>query len=277
MIKTAAMMWITVAAMAPAAVIHIYLFGGQALLTLLTAVSAAVITEALCLRWREQPALRVTGGGLGDGSAVICGVIIALSLPAATAWFVPASASLFAIVLAKHCYGGLGNNPFNPAMAGYALAYLSFPTEFGGWEGLPADAHSSPTPLAASHLSLPVAEAAWLPPLSAALGGGCLLALRIADWRLPIAFLLGAAAAYLAFGEALTAMLYGGLIFTAFFVVTDPVTAATTKGGRWLSAALIGVFAVWLRLKSDHTDALAFAVLLGNLLAPLCDRLWRWR
>lgn len=266
--RSIAIMWGVAAATLPVLATSAFFYGAGVWLNLAAALAAATAAELLCLHLRRQPL-----AAAADGSAAVCACILAVALPPAAAWFVAASASASAITLAKHCYGGLGNNPFNPAMVGYALVFLAFPQHFADWSS--ADATSHPTPLAAARLDAADAsiEAAPHGPiaLASAVAGGALLAARLADWRLTAAFALGAAAVHAALGGAWQMLAHGGLVFAAFFVITDPVTAAATRRGRWLYGAAVGALAVWLRARGAHTDSIAFAVLIGNLLAPLCD------
>lgn len=291
-LRASAMMWTTVLAMLPSAAAAVNLYGAGVVIRILLAVGVAAAAECLCLRLRNKPP------SIADGSAVLTGAIIGLAVPPLSPWYVVACASFFAITLAKHCYGGLGNNPFNPAMAGYALAFVAFPGDFadwtsagaggvGGdmrvaWESLFADGRGSPTPLLARRLSPEAdAAAALAPPLAACAGGLLLVALRVADWRLPLSFILGGLAVAAIVGDGggdWAFLLHGGLLFAAFFVVTDPVTAAATPSGRWLCGGLVGALAVWLRFRGAHADGIAFAILFGNIIAPLCDypaRRWR--
>ncbi|MBE8157784.1 MAG: RnfABCDGE type electron transport complex subunit D, partial [Betaproteobacteria bacterium] len=126
--NTHAIMRTVAAALMPAICAAVYERGAGALAQVLVAVCGCIAAEAFCLRLRGKP-LNI----LADGSAAVAGIIIGLSLPPLAPWYVAAAAAGFAMALAKHCYGGLGNNPFNPAMAGYALAFVSFPADFGGW------------------------------------------------------------------------------------------------------------------------------------------------
>ena len=268
-------MWMTVAAMLPAAAVNAFFYGYGVLWQMGIAIIAALLSEKACLLARHR-----TAGGDNYGSAVLSGIIIGVCLPPAAPWFVAATAAIAGMTLAKHCYGGLGNNPFNPAMAGYALAFVCFPGHFDGWlidtgawntlfTGV--SAVTTPTPLAAARLGH-LSELSWQVPafaIASAVGGVFLLILRIADWRLVVGFLLGG----LAIADNWSALLPGGFIFAAFFVVTDPTTAATTPTGRLLYAAAIGAIAAWLREYGPHTDGIAFAILLGNILAPFFDRL----
>ena len=265
-------MWLVAAAMTPAGAAATFAFGTGVLIQLAAAVAAAVFAEIFCLVVRKKSPLAVA-----DGSAVVCGIIVGLAMPPLAPWWCAAFAAAAGIALAKHCYGGLGNNPFNPAMAGYALAFVSFPAEFAAWP----DAAASPTPLLGAQLADPpppppasVSVPPWWLVAAPALGGIPLLAARAADWKLTAALLLGAAAAASAFGEmsALWHLQSGGLMLAAFFVITDPVTAAATPAGRWLCGATVGALIVWMRENGAHADGVAFAVLIGNMLAPLMDR-----
>ena len=273
-------MWSVAAATLPALIVAAVLYGAAVWYQLAVLLVSCWGSELICLYWRRQP-LRT----LLDGSATVVACILALALPPAAPGYVAAAAAVGAIMLAKHCYGGLGNTPFNPAMVGYALAFLSFPQHFSLWADLaelPAtvQAVSGPTPLSAARLDIPLTGDPRYPllPLAAAAGGIFLLIRRFADWRLTLSFMLGAAAVYAVAAVDWRNVLYGGMIFTAFFVITDPVSAAATRGGRWLYGFLTGALAVWLRLYGAHTDGIAFAILIGNILAPLCDLIAeKWR
>ena len=258
--KTAAIMRAVAAALIPAACAAIYERGEGALWQIALAVSGCVVAEAVCLRLRRLQVVPF----LQDGSAAVAGIIIGLSLPPHAPYYVAIAAAFFAMALAKHCYGGLGNNPFNPAMAGYALAFISFPGDFGGW----ADAVSMPTPLAAARLEVSPPQVSYLFPFACAAGGAVILILRAADWRLTAAFLAGA---FLFAGGEWRSLLPGGLILAAFFVITDPVTAAATARGRWIYGFAAGALTAILRDIGPHTDGIAFAILFCNMLAPLAD------
>ena len=266
--KTPAMMWAVAAAMLPAIFAAVVERGIGALWQIAFAAGGCILTEALCLRIRRLP-IRAT---IGDGSAAVAGIIIGLSLPPLAPMYVAMCAAVFAMALAKHCYGGLGNNPFNPAMAGYALAFVSFPGDFGGWHaaeiGAHADAIGMPTPLSAARLGESAAAFSYWFPLACIVGGAALLFLRIADWRLTASFLAGA---FLCSGGDWQNLFWGGMMLAAFFVITDPTTAATTSRGRWLYGFAAGALSALLRERGMHSDGIAFAILFCNMLAPLAD------
>ncbi len=104
-------------------------FGWGSLIQLLLACSCALVFEAACLRLRKRP----LGFFLRDGSALVTGVLLALAIPPFAPWWIIVIGMFTAIVIAKHLYGGLGNNPFNPAMVAYALLLISFPVEMSQW------------------------------------------------------------------------------------------------------------------------------------------------
>lgn len=116
-------------ALLPAIALHIWFFGPGLAIQILLAIVAALASEALALRLRGQPIARY----LGDFSAVITAILIAMCLPPLSPWWLVVSGTAFAILLAKHLYGGLGSNPFNPAMVGYAVLLVSFPAELTRW------------------------------------------------------------------------------------------------------------------------------------------------
>lgn len=268
-------MWTVNAAMVPAIIASVYERGEGALWQVVLAVAACVLSESLCVLWRKLS----ISDSLSDGSATVAGIIIGLSLPPQAPWHVAVMAAIFAMTLGKHCYGGLGNNPFNPAMAGYALAFVSFPGDFAGWNAgevahASYDAVSMPTPLSGTKLEIESAPLSYVFPAACAIGGMILLGLRFADWRLPTAFIGGA---LLFCGGDFVELAKGGLILAAFFVITDPVTAFSTSRGRWLYGGCAGALVMLLRQYGPHVDGIAFAILACNMLAPLMDGIWRRR
>jgi electron transport complex protein RnfD len=123
------MMSFVLLALLPGSLCAAWLFGWGVLVNILLAGLAAITAEAAMLMARKRPVLPV----LQDGSALLTGVLLALALPPLAPWWIPVIGSLFAIVIAKQLYGGLGYNPFNPAMAGYVVLLISFPRELSLW------------------------------------------------------------------------------------------------------------------------------------------------
>lgn len=267
---------------------------GQAQLLALS-VLGALGCEALALKLRG----RVAAEGLRDGSALLTGLLLGLALPATAPWWCAVLGSAFAILVGKQLFGGLGFNPFNPAMLGYAFLLLAFTPQLAVWV-MPAsvDAWSGASPLghlqSALKQQLTVSEALRAPVffgltapgwtwinLSFLLGGIYLCVRRLADWRIPAGMLAALVLISTVFSLAdgdryagpLFHLFHGATMLGAFFIATDPVTASTTPRGRWLFGAGVGVLLWLIRSVGIYPDGLAFAVLLMNLVAPTLDTL----
>lgn len=313
------MRWVLLGCL-PAIMTHVVYFGWGILLQLLIASSSTLLLEAALLWLRGRPPCRT----LADGSSLLSGVLLALTLPPLAPWWLAVIGALFTIVIAKQLYGGLGHNLFNPAMVGYVALLVAFPGPMSAWppplphagvrptlaatsalifqttaarQAANSDAVTQATPLdrlksqqrlaataGVKRRSLPdqlPLDHAWLAlNVSFLLGGLLLLAKRIIQWHLPgsllASLLLSATMGYwlnpLASGSPLLQLFSGSTMFGAFFIATDPVTAATTLRGRLLFGGLIGLLVYLIRRFGDYPDGLAFAVLMANMLVPLFDR-----
>lgn len=307
-------------ALAPGAVLMTLLFGWGVLFNLLLAAAAAVACEALMLRLRGHPVSHF----LRDWSAVVTAVLLALALPPLLPWWMPVLGIVAALVLGKHLYGGLGHNPFNPAMVGYVVLLVSFPRDMTVWiapvlpgmNGTPGfldtaamvflnhwpagdalDAMTQATPLDHARTSLGQGLTLWEirhHPAFGMLGGRgwewinllflagglWMLRLRVVEWRIPAGVLAGLFLPALVFwaanGDQYASPLFhlftGGAMLCAFFIATDPVSAATTPRGRLYYGIGIGILIWVIRTWGGYPDGIAFAVLLMNMTAPLLDR-----
>ncbi len=305
-------------ALLPAIAVQVWLFGPAILVSLTLASAAALGLEALALTLRGRP---VTVG-LADGSALVTAWLLALSIPAIAPWWLTLTGIFFAIIVAKHLYGGLGNNIFNPAMVAYAVLIISFPVPMTHWPapalltgnhlsladaahyifggGLPdgwkLDAITSATPLDTLRTQLKLhhsVDAIRQMPIFGAIGGKgseyvalaylagglFLLQQRIITWHIP-AGMLGALTLVSAIFWLIEPQHYaspwfhlatGGSLLGAFFIATDPVTAATTPRGKLIYAAGIGLLVYLIREFGAYPDGVAFAVLLMNITVPLVD------
>lgn len=314
-------MRIVIYALLPTIAVQVVFFGPGLLIQSTLAVATALATEALALHLRKK-SLRLY---LTDGTALITALLLALCLPPLAPWWLVVSGTAFAILLAKHAFGGVGMNIFNPAMVGYAVLLVSFPaqlltwlppdvpelrtTELSFWQTLQTivtgrlpepfrwDAITSPTPLDALRTNLAMGmtmqEARSSPifgglggrgwewiNLATLVGGIALLALRIIRWQIPVA-MLGSLAVCASIMYAIDPGAYAGPMFHltsgasilgAFFIATDPVSAATSDRGRLIYASGIGVLTYVIRTWGGYPDGVAFAVLLMNLAVPLIDR-----
>ncbi|MEM1263311.1 MAG: RnfABCDGE type electron transport complex subunit D [Pseudomonadota bacterium] len=311
-------------ALIPAALAHCWYFGLGLALNIVIASVFAVVTEAVIVRSKGlAPAT-----SLSDYTAVVTAVLIAFALPPLTPWWITATASVIAIAVAKHLYGGLGKNPFNPAMVGYAAVLVSFPAELSAWlpprmgdldythpsllqtlrytltgdAGVALDALTRATPLDSVRVALAESRtmsestaAPWFGDFAGrgwewinnfiALGGIWLLFRRIIRWHIPVTVLAGvlvpATVASLASPDNFAGpgfhLFAGSLMLCAFFIATDPVSAATTPRGRLLYGVGIGLVIWVIRTWGAYPDGVAFAVLLMNMAVPLIDRACRPR
>ena len=290
-LRTAQIMWLALAALAPGALAAAVAWTPAVLLQAAVGIGSAMAADRAMLALRGDP----SGESAVDGSAALAGAIVGLAVPPLAPVWVAAAAAVFGVCLAKHCYGGLGANVFNPAMVGYAFAYAAFPGEFAAWPdsgaapawsdamgavfgGERVDAVAGPTVIERGESVQDMDALEFAPPAMYALGGLALCALRIADWRLSMPYLLGiAAAAAVAasgdLGRIAVHLLAGGTVMAAFFVVTEPVCAPSRPGNRVVYGLLAGALTVAVREWGSHPDGIAFAVLFANMLAPAMDRI----
>src|SRR6185369_5633376 len=301
-------------ALLPGIAAYVWLFGPAILVHLALATVTALVGEALMLKVRRRP----LGLFLTDLSAVAASLLNELTFPPLAPWWLTVTATLFAIVIAKQLYGGLGQNPFNPAMIAYAISIVSFPALMSQWPGTDGhfssqlqvifglaprlDSLTSATPLDALKTALMLAGDShsttvasiqanpeifglmagrgweWI-AVGYLLGGLWLIQQRIITWHMPAAFIGGiaviAGALWLwqpaTYASPLFHLLSGGAMLGAFFIVTDPVTGATTPRGKLIFAAGAGLLAYLIRVFGGYPDGIAFAVLLLNICVPLID------
>jgi len=288
-------MFQVLAALLPVLAVQVYLFGPRPLLLVAVAAVAALACEALALRLRRrsmQPFLR-------DGSVLVTAALLALAVPPTLPPGHLVLGVACAVLLAKHAYGGLGQNPFNPAMVGYAVLLVSFPLEMTRWPapGDGWDAMTGATALDALRTGLRqsytmqeimagpafgrvgAAGGEWI-NLAALAGGLYLLARGLVRWHIPVAVLAGIAGPAALFhtfdpGAHASASFHlasGATMLGAFFIATDPVSAATSDRGRLVYGAGIGLLTWVIRSWGGYPDGVAFAVLIMNLAVPLIDR-----
>ncbi len=306
--RTQRVMLLVLAATLPGVIALTWLYGAGTLINLAWASIVALGFEALVLALRQRPVQFF----LRDGSALVTAVLLALALPPYSPWWLTLVATGCAIVFGKQLYGGLGQNPFNPAMVGYVVVLVSFPLDMTTWpvphavglgEGLRhilgiaslPDGWSQATALDMLKVnrSLTVEEL-WANPafghfggigsevvnLAFLAGGLFLLHKRLFSWHAPIGMLAALAIMSLLFwngsgsdshGSPLFHLLSGATMLGAFFIVTDPVSGATSNLGRLLFGTGVGVLVYVIRAWGGYPDAVAFAVLLMNLAAPTLD------
>lgn len=288
--STKQMMLDVLIALAPVVGMAIYVFQMYAVRQLVICVSTCLLAEAVFTRMRGR------SHSLLDFSAAVTGVILALSLPGTSPWFVGVIASITAIGIGKIIFGGVGMNIFNPAMVGRAFVMISFATFLGasGYQdvGSTVDAITQATPMdtfkqGGGVASLPVlfwgltnGSLGETSALACLIGGIYLCIRRTASWEIPVGVIaavvvIGGIANLLQPGSEWTVLhhlLGGSLLFGAFFIATDPVTSPLTPRGKLIFGIGVGAFIMLLRIFSGYPEGVMFAVLLMNGVTPLINR-----
>lgn len=283
-------------ALLPAAAYGIYLFGVPALLIILTSVASCVILEILFRKLTGAPAHRK------DLSAVVTGLLLALILPPSTPWWMVVLGALAAIVVAKEFFGGLGHNPFNPALIGRAILLMSFPAAITTWHqpfGALTDAATTATPLNIIKLGGTMADVAASLGLNSSsevylslflgnragcigessillilLGGAFLVITGTIGLSVPLSMLISTAGLSAILGmDPLFGLLSGGVVFGAFFMATDYVTSPLTTAGKIIFGAGAGVILVLIRRFGGFPEGVTYGILVMNAFTPFLNDL----
>ncbi len=264
-------------AMAPAAAWGVMAFGVRALAVMLVSVAAAVASEA------AFDVLTKRSLSILDLSAAVTGMLLAFSLPATAPLYVPALGAVFAVVVVKCLFGGLGCNPLNPALSGYVFLKLCFPAQVAV-TGDPLSALKAGLPPDVSFYDIIVGKIPGnIGEVSALLliAGGIYLILRgVADWRVPLS-MLGSVVliSFLipdnlsSFNFVMYELFSGMLVMAAFFMATDPTTTPASATGRVVFGILAGALTMLLRLCGTEPEGVASAILTVNLLSGVIDRI----
>ena len=275
-----------IVALLPTTAAGIWFFGLPAVWTIATCVATCLVTEALCRLAMKRE------NTLGDLSAVVTGLLLALNLPAGLPLWMAVVGSVFAIGVAKQVFGGLGMNPFNPALAARAFMLISFTGPMTTATPLAAmkrlygcDVVTQATPHVEKALSgLP---SLWdllvgnmpgcigeVSTLALALGAAYLLVRKVITWHIPVAFLVTVwLYAYFAGGApAHLQVLTGGVMIGACFMATDYVTSPTTAKGKLVFGFGCGLLCMLIRQFGAYPEGCSFAILIMNALAPLINR-----
>ncbi|MGE5421998.1 MAG: RnfABCDGE type electron transport complex subunit D [Ignavibacteriales bacterium] len=291
-------MWTVNLALLPAVIFSIWYFGVPALITLLAGSLSAVAFEAATQKILSKP---IT---VSDGSAFLCGLLLAMCLPPGVPLYVPIVGSFIAIVVAKHSMGGLGYNIFNPAHIGRAALVVSWPVVMTTWTSITTkvDVTTSATPLnilkmqgydalintfgsqselyKALFLGLRNGSIGETSTILLLLGGLFLIYKGIIDWVVPVTmiatvgiltYLFGGVHGFMS-GDPIFHIMAGGLIIGAFFMATDMVTTPITRKGKLIFAAGAGAIVVLIRLVGGYPEGVCYSILLMNCVTPLIDR-----
>ena len=277
-----------------------YFFGWGVVLQIALGTVTAVAAESAFLAIRKLP----IKPAISDGSAVLTAILLAISIPSIAPWWVIVIGVAFAIIFGKQLYGGLGNNPFNPAMLGYAFLLISYPLQMTTWASEflsfsqsfeiifnlnAVDALTGATLMDdvktqlalgkfVNDLDIYSTSQAWI-NAGFLLGGLYLVIRKIITWHIPVAFIVGmvviSTLLFLINNQIYIPpqfhLMLGATMLGAFFIATDPISASTTPKGRLIYGFLIGILVVVIRVFGGYPDGVAFAVLLMNITVPLID------
>lgn len=272
-------------ALVPTLAFGVWSFGLNALIVIVSSVLSCVASEAVFELIIKKP---VT---VFDFSAVVTGLILALNMPPDIAWWVPAIGGVFAVVIVKMLFGGLGQNIMNPALAARCFLLISFASRMTDFS---VDGVSSATPLETlkSGGSIDLLNAflgidksgciGEVSVLAILIGAAYLLIKRVISIRIPAVYILSSALFIFIFTLANTGMptwqymlgelLSGGLMAGAFFMATDYTTSPITKWGQVIYAAVIGFLIAVFRVLGSSTEGVSYAIIISNLLVPIIEK-----
>ncbi|MBQ8822042.1 MAG: RnfABCDGE type electron transport complex subunit D [Lachnospiraceae bacterium] len=280
-VSTNGIMMMVVLSLMPATGFGIYNFGVRALFHVLITVGAAVLTEFVFGLLRKKQTI-------GDLSAVVTGLLLALNLPVSAPLWMGAMGSVFAILVVKMLFGGLGQNFMNPALAARCFLLISFPALMTNFN---CDAYTGATPLAALKAGEMVnvtdmiigktAGTIGETSMIAIVLGACILIMAgIIDLRIPGSYIVSFAIFVLVFGgrgfdlQYMSAQLSGGgLMLGAFFMATDYVTRPITAKGQYVYGIFLGIMTGIFRIFGPSAEGVSYAIILGNIVTPLIEKM----
>jgi len=268
-------MWTVIYALIPAVLAATYFFGFRALLIVAVSILGAVVTEYSFLKIRNKELV------INDGSAVLTGLLLALTLPPSIPLWTAFLGSVVAIGLGKQVFGGLGHNPFNPALIGRAFLTASYPVLMTTWV---VDGTSTATPL--SMISNGEALRIWnlfigntggslgeTSALALLLGAAYLIYKGYINWRIPTSMIATVIViTFISGANPIAHVFAGSLILGAFFMATDMVTSPVTKKARWVFGIGAGLLVALIRLWGGYPEGVMYSILLMNTTVPLLDR-----
>ncbi|MGN1147684.1 MAG: RnfABCDGE type electron transport complex subunit D [Lachnospiraceae bacterium] len=279
-VNTASIMFAVVIALLPAAGFGIYNFGIRALFIILVTVASTVLTEFLFGLYKKKQTI-------GDLSAVVTGLLLALNLPVTIPWWAAALGGVFAILVVKCLFGGLGQNFMNPALAARCFLLISFPALMTNFT---TDAYTGATPLAAlkagenvNIMNMIIGKTAGTigetSVIAIVIGACFLILLGIIDLRIPGSYIVTFVVFLILFSghgidpAYISAQLAGGgLMLGAFFMATDYVTRPITAKGQYLYGIILGILTGIFRVFGASAEGVSYAIILGNLLVPLIEK-----
>ncbi len=279
---TSRIMQYVVIALLPATIFGIFNFGLHALLLVITTVATTVLTEYIYDRCMKKKI------SIGDFSAAVTGLLLALNLPPKAPLWIGVIGGVFAIIVVKMLFGGLGQNFMNPALGARCFLIISFTSIMTNFD---CDAYTGATPLAAiktgegapelldmiiGRTSGTIGETSMIALL---IGAAFLLVMKVIDLRVPGSYILSFAVFIILFGGhgldvnyILSQLAGGGLMLGAFFMATDYVTRPVTKNGQYVFGIFLGIMTGIFRIFGPSAEGVSYAIILGNLLVPLIEK-----
>lgn len=279
--STSGIMLLVILALLPTSIFGVWNFGIKALLVICITVSTTVLTELLFQIFMKQKTT------ISDFSAVVTGLLLALNLPASIPWWICVIGGVFAILVVKMLFGGIGQNFMNPALGARAFLLISFTPLMTSFQ---VDGVSTATPLALLKAgkdvnvmdmvmgSIPgtIGETSMI----AIVLGACLLILTgVIDLRIPGTYIVSFALFLGLFGENGFNFTYisahlagGGLMLGAFFMATDYVTRPITKKGQYIYGLFLGILTGIFRVYGPSAEGVSYAIIIGNLIVPLIEK-----
>jgi len=298
------LMFGVVISLVPAFLVTLYVFGIGALITTIISIASCALAEMIIQKYILNTEVRIR-----DGSAIVTGLLLAFNLPSNLPWWMVVLGALFAIGVGKMAYGGLGNNPFNPALVGRVFLLISFPVQMTSWP-LPItsrlqyfDATTGATPLGFLKEAvrngeivpevmkqLPDQLQMFMGQMGGSLGEVSALALIIGfiwllykgiiTWHIPV-FMVATIFIFtgilwmadpLKNASPLFHILTGGVMLGAIYMATDLVTSPMTKTGMIIYAIGIGLITVIIRVYGSYPEGVSFAILIMNAFVPLINK-----
>lgn len=282
-VRSTHIMQMVVIALLPATAYGIYNFGYRAALHILITIAACVISEYLYEYFMHKP---IT---VGDCSAVVTGLLLALNLPVAAPLWIGGLGGVFAIIVVKMLFGGLGQNFMNPALAARCFLLISFT---GHMTNFTFDGYSTATPLATLKETGVVEDTFSMitgaipgtigetSAIAILIGAAFLILMGVISIRIPLMYIVSFVVFICIFGghgfdkQFITAHLAGGgLMLGAWFMATDYVTSPITKGGQLLYGVILGILTGLFRIFGNSAEGVSYAIIFGNLLVPLIEKI----
>lgn len=281
-LSTSKIMFIVILSLLPTSVFGIYIFGFNAALLIAVSIATCVATEFLYEKFMHLP---IT---IGDLSAVVTGLLLALNLPSQAPWWIALIGGVFAILIVKMLFGGIGQNFMNPALAARCFLIICFTSRMNTFT---YDGVTMATPLyqmkngnSVNLLDMFIGRIPGtigeVSSIALLIGAILLIALKVIDFRIPLTYLVTFVLFIGIFGEngwninfITGQILGGGLLLGAFFMATDYVTSPITKKGRILFGICLGLLTGMFRTFSSSAEGVSYAIIISNLLVPLIEKI----